>query len=81
MEPESSLPCLQESDTGSYYKPDEYSVHPLTQFMIHFNIILSFTSSLPFRFYGKHLVWSFWDLLLSRQQSIMKFSRAISRVK
>jgi hypothetical protein len=32
MEPESSLPCSQEPDTGPYPEPDEYNPHPQALF-------------------------------------------------
>jgi hypothetical protein len=40
MEPEGSLPCLQEPSTGPFPEPDQSSpFHPILS-KIHFNIIL-----------------------------------------
>jgi hypothetical protein len=41
MEPEGSLPCLQELNTGTCPEPDESSPHPHPVSLRHFNIILS----------------------------------------
>jgi hypothetical protein len=44
MEPEGSLPCLQEPATGPYPKPDESSPHPKPYVPnTHFNIVLHLT--------------------------------------
>jgi hypothetical protein len=48
MEPKCSLPCSQKPATCPYHQPDECIQHPHTFFhMIHFNIILASTPSLP----------------------------------
>jgi hypothetical protein len=47
MDPESSLPCSQESSTGPYPEPDRASPYHLILSKIHFNIIhppMSFSS-------------------------------------
>jgi len=45
MEPEDSLPCLQEPASGPYLKPHAPSPHLLTLFLkIHSNIIFTSTS-------------------------------------
>jgi hypothetical protein len=64
MEPQVSLPCPQESATGSSPEPDAPSPHLLLYFpKIHSSIIvpstsMSFEWSLPLRFPDKSVVWT-----------------------
>lgn len=48
MDTENELLYLQKRDTKPSLEPDEYSPNSCTQFMIHFNIILSYMQVVPF---------------------------------
>jgi len=62
MEPEISLPSLQETVTGTYHEPDESSPHlPIYFPNINFNIIFPSTPmsskwSLTFKFFNQNII-------------------------